>query len=116
MTWDEIKQEVEAHGGVRTMAVDTLREAHGAGKMGVHIRGQISSQLAGMGLGHVPRELPNYSHDTVRIYKRGTPAGNLIEAVLETGEGNDRKIVEQTSVSGQDFAEVVRQIRELVAE
>ncbi len=37
------------------------------------------------------RKLPSYQHEQVRIYKRGTPVGQLIETVLKPGETNDAK-------------------------
>jgi len=57
-SWDEIKQIVEKNGNVATLTMEQLRDAHGASKLGVNVRAEISSTLAGMGLGHVPQELP----------------------------------------------------------
>lgn len=69
-----------------------------------------------MGLGHVPQELPNFQHEQVRLYKRGTPVGELIETVLAPGESNDKKLVGQVGDSATDYASVIEKIRELVAE
>lgn len=66
MSWDEIKRRVEAAGGVYTTTMDKLRDAEGAGKLGVHIRTNISKSLAGIGLGHIPIELPSNQHEQVR--------------------------------------------------
>ena len=61
MSWTEIKEQVEANGNVRTFTMDVLRNAHGAGKLGVNVRAEISQALAGIGLGHVgtSKNLPN---------------------------------------------------------
>lgn len=114
--WDSIKAEVENNGNVQTVTMETLRNAHGSSKLGVNVRAEIGSRLAGMGLGHVPKSLPTFQHEPVRLYKRGTPAGDLIETMLAPGEQNDRKLVEQLGESDVKYAEVIEQIRDLVAE
>lgn len=114
--WDEIKNDVEVNGNVFTVTMERLRDANGAGKLGVHVRAEISRTLAGMGLGHVPQELPGYQHEHVRLYKRGTKVGELIEAVLTPGEQNDKKLVELFGDEGPDYAVIIQKIRELVVE
>ena len=113
--WDEIKIQVESNGSVKTFSMETLREAHGAGKLGVHVISEMSRTLAGMGLGHIPQTLPSYQHEQVRVYKRGTIVGDLIETVLAPGEGNDRKLADQFTDTSTNFAEIVERIRELVS-
>ena len=115
-TIEEIKDQVEKNGNLLTVTMEQLREAHGAGRLGVHVRDEISQILAGMGLGHVPQELPNYQHELVRLYKRGTPVGQLIEVVLSPGEQHDRTLVERFSTQVPDYAAIVQKIRDLVAD
>lgn len=114
--WEAIKSDVEENGNVFTTTMETLRDANGAGKLGIHIRAEISSALAGMGLGHVPRELPTYQHEQVRLYKRGTQVGELIETVLNPGQQNDEALAGRFSDETHDYAAIVQMIRELVAE
>ncbi len=114
--WNEIKDAVEKNGNVLTFTMEHLRDAHGAAKLGVHVRTDISSALAGMGLGHVPQELPSYQHELVRLYKNGTPIGELIATVLTPGEQNDTKLREQFGGEGVDYAGIVQKVRELVGE
>jgi len=116
MNWNEIKENVEKRDNVMTVTMDILRDAHGAGKLGVYVRQDIAKKLAGMGLGHVPQSLPNYQHDQVRLYKRGTPVGDLIELVLSPSEPNDTKLVEQFREDKVDYAAIVTQIREMVSD
>lgn len=116
MNWDEIKAKVEGAGGVLTTTMDVLRDAEGAGKLGVHVRTNISKKLAGIGLGHVPTELPGNQHERVRLYKKGTLVGDLIDTVLNPGDQNDRRLVEQLGQDGPDYRAVVQRIRELVEE
>jgi hypothetical protein len=115
-SWSEIKEKVEKNGNVMTVTMEELRDAHGTAKLGVHVREEISSALAGMGLGHIPEELPNYQHELVRLYKNGTPIGELIATVLKPGQQNDTKLSAQFAGEGVDHAAIVQKIRELVAE
>ncbi len=114
--WDGIKAKVEANDNVCTVIMSELRDATGKDKLGVHVRTEISKTLAGMGLGHIPQELPSYQHESVRLYKRGTPVGDLIEIVMIPGESNDLKLKEQFPQQTVDYARIIEQIRELVAE
>ena len=113
--WDDIKADVENNGNVLTVTMARLRDAHGVAKLGVNVRAGISSQLAGIGLGHVPEDLPPYQHELVRLFKNGTPVGDLIATVLTPGEQADRRLSEQ--FDGEvDYSEIVQKIRELVGE
>jgi len=112
----EIKDKVEANGNVLTVTMTELRDAAGKDKLGVHVRAEISKILAGMGLGHIPQELPSYQHESARLYKRGTPVGELIEMIMSPGEQNDRKLKDQLAESAIDYASLIEKIRELVSE
>ncbi|NEQ97653.1 MAG: hypothetical protein F6K30_13195 [Cyanothece sp. SIO2G6] len=114
--WQQIKEAVESNGNVHTVSMHELRDAAKKDKLGVHIRAEISKTLAGMGLGHLPQDLPSYQHQQVRLYKRGTPVGDLIELVLAPGEQNDRRLKEQLDETTVDYAAIIEQIRELVSE
>lgn len=114
--WEEVKQIVEKNGDVVTFTMEHLRDAHGVSKLGVNVVREISSALAGMGLGHIPQELPTYQNEQVRVYKNGTPVGELISTVLTTGEQNDSKLRSKFGTSRVDHAAILQKIRELVAE
>ena len=64
----------------------------------------------------VPKELLTYQHEQVRVYKRGTPIGDVIETVLAPGEGNDKKLIDKFSEAQPKRGEIIEQIRQLVAE
>ncbi|MCH8043697.1 MAG: hypothetical protein IID44_08245 [Planctomycetes bacterium] len=113
---DDISHAVENSGNLYTLTMEILRNAHGSEKLGLHVRADISKTLAGMGLGHVPQTLPSYQHELVRLYKRGTAVGEIIEATLTPGEANDRKLMDKFSETDSDYAGIVEQIRELVQE
>lgn len=115
-SWDEIKQTVEKNGNVATLTMEELRDAHGAAKLGVNVREEISSTLRGMGLGHVPQVLPSYQNEQVRVYKNGTPVGDLIATVLMPGQQNDSKLTDQFAQKGIDYAAIVQKVKELVTD
>lgn len=114
--WDKIKAQVEEHGSTHTVTMENLRDAAGKDKLGVNVRTEIKSQLAGMGLGHVPKELPRHQDQQVRLYKRGTMIGDLIDTVLTPGVQNDVKIREILNESSSEYQSIIEQIRELVSE
>ena len=82
MTMEEIRDKVLAEGDVYTFRMDTVRDAYGAGRLGIHVRAGISKHFQGLGLGHFPRDLPDSQEAHVRLYKLGSPVADLIEAVL----------------------------------
>lgn len=116
LTWDEIKKQVEENGNLLTVQMNELKEAAGRDRLGVHVRSEISRTLSGMGLAHIPKNLPTNQHDLVRLYKRGTPAGDLIEIVISPNETNDLKLRTQLGNNPIDYANIIDQIRELIAE
>lgn len=114
--WNEIKRLVEENENVHTFTMEQLRDAHGAARLGIHVRDAIANTLAGLGLGHVPKMLPAYQDELVRLYKKGTQVGDLIETVLTPGGENDTKLREKVAGPGVDYAGIVAKVRELVSE
>ena len=55
-------------------------------------------------------------HELVRVFKNGTPVGDLIDTVLKPGQQNDEKLTTQLSSERTNYAEVIQKIRELVTE
>ena len=114
MTWEEIKNEVAKNGGVKTYAMGSLRDTHGAGRLGVNVCQEISEKLAGEGLGHIPQDLPSFQDEQIRLYKKGTAVGKLIDTVLSPGEQNDLSLSERFSSESPDYASMIEQIRDIV--
>jgi len=109
--YDQLRQLVIDNGGVLTLDMQLLRDVHGAGKLGVNVRANISKELRGRGLGHFPPDLPQYYWDPARVYLMGSPAGDLIEAVLTPSPDRDEMIRETVN---SDASDVVAKVRELV--
>lgn len=89
-TWQDIEQQVDSADGVTTLRAGSLRIALGAGRLTPRINGEISHELERRGLGHVPDDLPLGQHDLVRVYRRGSRIGKVLDAAHRVGpEGDD---------------------------
>ncbi len=108
---DQVAHTVAEHGGLLTMRMSQLRDAHGAGRLGVHVRSGISAALAERGIGHYPPELPADQIDDVRLFKLGSPAADLIQSVMNLGPEEDEKL---RQFAGGDATKVLQRVRELV--
>ena len=113
-TYSELREKVEQNGGVFTVEMRTLRQIHGAERLGINVRENITRELAGHGLAHFPRRLPEFQDQYARIYKQGTPAAELILAVLEADPQKDSVIRKVIGGNGAD--DTLRKIRELLEE
>jgi hypothetical protein len=111
--YEGLRKQVEAEGGLHTTTMEVLRELHGAGRLGKHVRDAISGELAAHGVGHLPEELPAYQEMQVRIYRLGTPIADVANAVLHPNAGGDQVLRQMGAAQGQD---ILKKIRELVCE
>lgn len=110
---EEVRDDVIANSDVLTMTEADLRDAHGAGRLGVHVRSNITKGLDGLGLSHYPLVLSGEQLNPVRVYRRGTPAADLIGAVINASAGGDAEIREK--VAGE-ATEILGRVRELVCD
>lgn len=81
--WHELLTAVEGNQGVHRVTMATLRQLEGRQRVGKHILNAIEEKLSTLGLGHLPEELPNRQQQQVLLYRFGTPASELINAVRE---------------------------------
>jgi hypothetical protein len=79
--WHELLTAVESNEGVHRVTMETLRRLEGRQRVGKHILSSIEDKLKTLGLGHLPKELPNRQQQTVLLYRVGTPASELVQAV-----------------------------------
>ncbi|MDB6146545.1 MAG: hypothetical protein JWO45_209 [Spartobacteria bacterium] len=110
-TLEDAKSVLDQNNGVLTVKMAIVRDAHGAGRLGIHVRKNISDKLASLGVGHFPVELPENQDANVRLYCLGTPVAALIKAVLFPDAANDAKILD---VVGGDAEKILIKIRDLV--
>lgn len=111
--YDRFRRLIDDSGGVHLTTMEELRDAHGVGKLGVHIRAAIADELRSRGIGTLPEELPTYQHQEVRLFGLGTPIANVISAVLHPSEAGDATLVRSAGADAQD---VLNSIRELVCD
>ena len=112
-SFEEIRERVEASEGVLTVSMRSLRDAHGAGKLGVHVRAGIGKALLSQGLAHYPPELPEQQYDVVRIYLQGSPVADRINAVLNLTEDSDDHLRQWVTGDAED---TLRRVKELVCD
>lgn len=111
--YEEINSDLEGYGGLMSVSMQELRDAQGVFRLGTHVRRSIHNKLQSLGIGHLPRELPEYQEHRVRLYKLGSPIAQNIEDILNPTEEADERL-RQTFAS--EYEEVIQKIRELVCE
>lgn len=79
--WHDLLTAVESNQGVHRVRMETLRQLEGRQRVGKHILTTISEKLKTLGLGHLPQELPNRQQQYVLLYRVGTPASTLVQAI-----------------------------------
>jgi hypothetical protein len=112
MTMEEIREEVMRNGDLLSLPMQVLRDAKGYRKLGVKVIEDLSRTLAGYGIGHFPKTLPSDQYAVVRLFRLGSPAAELIDAVLTPSTEKDEVI---RAALDSDAEEIVRQIRVLVS-
>lgn len=130
-TFEELKREVEAKNGIAMTSMHALRDMVGHKALGSDVIARISGRLHNVGLGHLPTKFRSPGDLPVTIYAMGTPAGDLVEAVVKMAEQrcdeNDYHgaadlsraldVVRSTVATPQnDALEIVAKIRALVHE
>jgi hypothetical protein len=111
--YDDLAKAVRDAGNVLSCDMGTLRDIHGAGKLGIHVVRNISEELENHGLGHYPEELPQDQWKNARIYKLGTTVAKVIRAVVSPDEKSDKVL---RDIGGGEANETLKRIRELVCD
>jgi hypothetical protein len=111
--YDELIEWLDENDGVITCEMGSLRDAHGAGKLGVNVVTNIKEELEGRGLGYIPRELSQSQTDLVRVYKKSSSVGKIIDAVNNVDDRSDKFL---RSLSKRESEKILKKIRELVCE
>ena len=108
---EELRDLVKRNGDVLTVEMEQVRDAYGKGRLGVHVRDNMSKALAGLGIGHYPRPLPDRQWAFVRVYRLGSEIADLIDAVMEPSEEHDEEL---RKAGGGGAADVLRQIKDII--
>lgn len=112
-TIEDIAAATKDAGGMLVVPMSRLRDAANYGKLGKLVVQNIATRLDREGIGHLPvGELPREQNAQVRVYLRTSRVGELIEAVLNPSRRGDQRLLD---AAGSDAAEILEQIRALVA-
>jgi hypothetical protein len=110
-SFEELAALVDKRQGVVTVTMRDLRNVLGRDRLASLIREELSEELGRVGLGHLPRDLPNDQKALARIYRRGGAVEKLIEAVLSNDDESDKILRDR---AGDDAADKIQKIRELI--
>jgi len=114
----DVAEAVQESGDLLVTSLGELREALDYNRLGVRVLQEIGRKLEGEGLGYFPEWVidensnPRYG-DEVRVYKRGTPIGDIVDAVLRPSNAGDERLRQE---AGGDASELLNRIRALVTE
>lgn len=111
--FEHLLKRVVDNGNVLSVPMHELRDAYGAGRLGVTVRASISKELSAIGLGHVPLDLPDSQSEYVRLYKKGTSVAEIIDSVLITNERQDASLRE---MAAGDSQRILQKIKALVCD
>ena len=111
--FDDVRLAVEGHGGILTVHMGELRDAHGADRLGRHVRDAIRKALANRGLGHVPSDLPEYQREKVRLYVLGSRFADCLKDIDDLSPEADERLRE---IFLSNYEEIVSQIRQLICD
>jgi hypothetical protein len=112
-SYEEVSDFVDKNDGIATFEMWQLRDAHGAGKLGINVVANISEELEKRGLGHQPRSLPQNQNESARVYRRGSTVGKIMEATRKVDAEADRFL---RAISANDAADTLKKIKELVCD
>ena len=110
--WQELREEVEARGGLLTVDMKRLRKLDLSGRLGPFVVQSIARELKSVGLRHT--KLGDQQFDQVRLVVADGPADKLLNAALHRGEAEDR-VLRQALKGGREYKEFADQVRELIA-
>lgn len=117
--WDELSQRVERNGDILSMTMRELRDMAENDRLGSNVVKDIALSLTKMALGHIPQVLPRQQNDLVRLYKRGTPIGTIIDSILTPSEEKDGEILQSIKLGDeneQNMVEAINQIKDIVSD
>ncbi len=113
----KIQEKVQKQGGFLTLYMRDLREAYGVAKLGQHVVTSIDRELRAVGLGHV-NDLTESQWDNVRLYQKGHPAEDLVNAFnsinVEEKKGDQYLISCCQSKNSSDYRQAIINIRDIV--
>jgi hypothetical protein len=109
---NDIAAKVDEGGGLATCTLGDLRKVANKDKLGPFVLEAAAKALDTVGLAFYPTPpAPLRQHHEVRVFKRDSPIGAVIQAVLEPTERGDDHL--RATANGK-YNEVVQKIKELI--
>ena len=112
--FDEIKEMVDSHGGVLTVPMRILREAHGASGLGPLVVDDIQNHLNIKGIGWSPSELPTSSGRNVRLYTLVSRFQESLKRYSGRISPTDDEVIRKQFTCDSLYEETVNKIRNLL--
>ncbi|HEY1572364.1 MAG TPA: hypothetical protein VGG05_13550 [Pseudonocardiaceae bacterium] len=111
--WDQLRDEIEAAGGIKTFEMARLRDVAGWAKLGVNVVVDIANHLRDNDMDTLPqkKQLPLSQWEEVRVYSTRSRVGKVIGAVLKPSSQGDRLLAE---IGNEDAGDVLEKVRRLV--
>jgi hypothetical protein len=117
---DELIDDLESE-SIQVVTLLRLREIFGYKRLGNRVLVDISKELTNRGLGYFPREILDANDqprqwEELRIFRKQSPVGKLVTAVLEPSHENDLFLKEASTNDETNAAAVLDQIRTLLGD
>lgn len=107
--------------GIQVVNLLRLREVFGYKRLGNRVLWDIAQELTNHGLGYFPKEILDANDqprqwEELRIFRKQSPVGKLIGAVLEPSYENDVFLKEASAADDTNAAAVLDQIRTILGD
>ncbi|WP_432246115.1 hypothetical protein ACRB8A_19730 (plasmid) [Arthrobacter sp. G.S.26] len=117
---DELVADLESE-PIQVVNLLRLREIFGYKRLGNRVLVDISKELSDRGLGYFPREILDANDqprqwEELRIFRKQSPVGKLVTAVLAPSQENDVFLKEASTNDETNAAAVLDQIRTLLGD
>lgn len=109
----DIAADVDRHEGVLTLSMWQVRDAYGAGRLGVNVCANISDELENLGLQHIPSQVPSDQWAQIRLWKPKSAVGKLIHAARKPGHEYDERL--RQAAAGEANL-ILAKVKELVCD
>lgn len=117
---DELVADLESE-PIQVVNLLRLREIFGYKRLGNRVLVDISKELSDRGLGYFPTEILDANDqprqwEELRIFRKQSPVGKLVTAVLAPSQENDVFLKEASTNDETNAAAVLDQIRTLLGD
>jgi hypothetical protein len=109
----EIASAVDAQDGLMTLFMWQVRDAHGAGRLGVNVCTEIASEFEELGIRHNPSKIPSEQGTMIRLWRAKSAVDKLIRAARKVGYEYDEEL---RSAAAGEARSVLAKVAALVSD